>query len=95
MEIVFIGHLLTPGPIYFSDGGTIAGIVIGSLIGLAVFVSLVVCLCSACTKSAGATGRVVQPTPSVAIVTQTNTGTALLNTQTIENAICNIFVYLQ
>ena len=41
--------------------GTIAGIVIGSIIGLVIFISIIVAICAACAKTAGTTGRVIHP----------------------------------
>ncbi|XP_033744398.1 protein shisa-4-like isoform X2 [Pecten maximus] len=61
---------------YFVAAGSIAGIVIGSLFGLAMLVTCIVCLCSACNKTGTTRGRVVYPNTtgqaSVAVVNTTN-----------------------
>ncbi|XP_069141777.1 cysteine and tyrosine-rich protein 1-like [Argopecten irradians] len=60
----------------YMTGGAIAGIVIGSLIGLGVLISIIVCMCSACNKSGTTRGRVVYPNTTgqatVAVINTTN-----------------------
>ncbi|XP_021339977.1 extensin-like, partial [Mizuhopecten yessoensis] len=60
------------------SGGTIAGLVIGCIVGLGLLITVLVCLCAACNKNRHTRGRVVYPSnqqPTVAIVnTNTHTG---------------------
>ena len=46
----------------FRSSATIAGIVIGSLFGLAVLIAIIVVIVKTVTRSTGSHGRIVQPT---------------------------------